>query len=90
MPALVAGIHVLIASAVQGVDGRVKPGHDARTVCSSIHPGLAGVLADFFGRFGAIRTPANCGLSAQCETTVMPSNIVGVERIEGADGRLLV
>ena len=30
MPALVAGIHVLIASAVKDVDGRDKPGHDGR------------------------------------------------------------
>jgi hypothetical protein len=28
MPALVAGIHVLLAAAQQGVDGRDKPGHD--------------------------------------------------------------
>jgi hypothetical protein len=31
MPALVAGIHVLFSLALQGVDGREKPGHDGRT-----------------------------------------------------------
>jgi hypothetical protein len=31
MPALVAGIHVLLAALnTQGVDGRDKPGHDER------------------------------------------------------------
>jgi hypothetical protein len=30
MPALVAGIHVLIVSQTKVVDGRDKPGHDAR------------------------------------------------------------
>jgi hypothetical protein len=28
MPALVAGIHVLLTRRKQGVDGRDKPGHD--------------------------------------------------------------
>jgi hypothetical protein len=28
MPALVAGIHVLLSSKLKNVDGRVKPGHD--------------------------------------------------------------
>jgi len=28
MPALVAGIHVLLRLPVKGVDGRDKPGHD--------------------------------------------------------------
>jgi hypothetical protein len=28
MPALVAGIHVLLSSSGEDVDGRVKPGHD--------------------------------------------------------------
>jgi hypothetical protein len=28
MPALVAGIHVLVASRAKDVDGRDKPGHD--------------------------------------------------------------
>jgi len=28
MPALVAGIHVFFAEPKEGVDGRVKPGHD--------------------------------------------------------------
>jgi hypothetical protein len=28
MPALVAGIHVLLHRGVKGVDGRDKPGHD--------------------------------------------------------------
>jgi hypothetical protein len=32
MPALVAGIHVLITSTIKGVDGRAKPGHDVRTI----------------------------------------------------------
>jgi hypothetical protein len=30
MPALVAGIHVLLSFSKEGVDGRDKPGHDAR------------------------------------------------------------
>jgi hypothetical protein len=29
MPALVAGIHVLLFECSKDVDGRVKPGHDA-------------------------------------------------------------
>jgi hypothetical protein len=28
MPALVAGIHVLLSRSKEGVDGRDKPGHD--------------------------------------------------------------
>ena len=36
MPALVAGIHVLIARAVKGVDGRDKPGHDGRLYASQL------------------------------------------------------
>jgi hypothetical protein len=34
MPALVAGIHVLFSVALQGVDGRDKPGHDGGRVRS--------------------------------------------------------
>jgi hypothetical protein len=33
MPALVAGIHVLLSCRKQGVDGRDKPGHDEATNC---------------------------------------------------------
>jgi hypothetical protein len=32
MPALVAGIHVLLVSIAKDVDGRDKPGHDAEGV----------------------------------------------------------
>ncbi len=32
MPGLVPGIHVFLFHAVQGVDGRDKPGHDADKV----------------------------------------------------------
>jgi hypothetical protein len=30
MPALVAGIHVLVSILIQDVDGRDKPGHDMK------------------------------------------------------------
>jgi len=36
MPALVAGIHVLIARAVKGVDGGDKPGDDGRLYASQL------------------------------------------------------
>jgi hypothetical protein len=32
MPALVAGLHVLIAVQIGDVDGRDKPGHDVKSV----------------------------------------------------------
>jgi hypothetical protein len=32
MPALGAGIHVLVYSKIKDVDGRDKPGHDAKRV----------------------------------------------------------
>jgi hypothetical protein len=35
MPALVAGIHVLLFSSEKDVDGRDKPGHDGRLVLES-------------------------------------------------------
>ena len=41
MPALVAGIHVLIASAVKAWMAGTRPGHDGRTICISTHPALA-------------------------------------------------
>jgi hypothetical protein len=34
MPALVAGIHVLIVSRIKDVDGRDKPGHDGAEGCA--------------------------------------------------------
>jgi hypothetical protein len=40
MPGLVPGIHVL-AAAKEGVDGRVKPGHDGKSIRH-----LAKVLSD--------------------------------------------
>ena len=33
MPALVAGIHVLLSRSKEGVDGRDKPGHDGAEKC---------------------------------------------------------
>ena len=33
MPALVAGIHVLLSESKKDVDGRDKPGHDVERVC---------------------------------------------------------
>jgi hypothetical protein len=35
MPALVAGIHVLLFQGKQGVDGRDKPGHDDEIAASA-------------------------------------------------------
>jgi hypothetical protein len=36
MPALVAGIHVLLGCETKDVDGRDKPGHDARRVFANL------------------------------------------------------
>ncbi len=48
MPALVAGIHVLLEIGKKDVDGRDKPGHDEGKVCrvNSMNPAIDGINSE--------------------------------------------
>src|SRR5262252_2032553 len=52
MPALVAGIHVLVAYLIKDVDGRDKPGHDVESASITSTAGISGVAERLSNRPG--------------------------------------